>query len=172
MKAIFIFVCALAMAYSAFADTGVRIVVPSHDIARGETVSESDLTYVFAEPSNVMSGTVTSMDTLIGMQTRRVLRAGESVRGDDVRHPILVTKGSTVTMTFEVPGISVTATGKAMGEGGIGENVTVLNPASYRQITAVVTGQGTVRAVAGMGATVSPRMASITRRAPVVVTSN
>jgi flagella basal body P-ring formation protein FlgA len=38
-----------------------------------------------------------------------------------------------------------------MSEGGIGETVTVQNPASYRQISAVVTGPGTVKAVAGFG---------------------
>ena len=43
---------------------------------------------------NVLSGTVTSMDDLIGMQARRVLHAGESVRADDVRRPTLVVKGS------------------------------------------------------------------------------
>ena len=172
MKAAFLFLIALMMAYPAFAGTGVRIVVPARDIARGDTVAESDLTYVFAQPENVMSGTATSMDALIGMQTRRVLRAGESVRNDDVRRPILVTKGSTVTMTFEAPGVLLTATGKALSEGGLGESVTILNPVSYRQVTAVVTGQGTVKAEAGMGATVSPRMASMVRRAPVAVTNN
>ena len=45
MKGLILFVCALAMAYPAFADTGVRIVVPTHDIARGETIAESDLAY-------------------------------------------------------------------------------------------------------------------------------
>jgi len=152
MKAVFLFCVALVMAYPAFADTGVRIVVPARDIARGDTISESDLTYAFAEPANVLPGTVTNMDSLVGMQTRRVLRGGESVRVDDVRRPILVTKGSTVTMVFEAPGVVLTATGKAMSEGGLGESVTVLNPVSYRQITAVVSGQGTVRAQAGIGA--------------------
>jgi flagella basal body P-ring formation protein FlgA len=159
MKAIFLFVAALMMAYPAFADTGVRIVVPSRDIARGETISESDLTYVFVAPSNVMSGTTTAMDNLIGMQTRRVLRTGETVRGDDVRRPILVTKGTTVTMSFEAPGVTLTATGRAMSEGGLGETVTVLNPASFRQISAVVTGPGTVKAQAGQGI-INPRVAS------------
>jgi flagella basal body P-ring formation protein FlgA len=157
------------MAYPAFASTGVRIVVPARDIARGDTIAESDLTYAFVQPENVMSGTATSMDALIGMQSRRVLRAGESVRNDDVRHPILVTKGSTVTMTFEAPGVLLTASGKALSEGGIGDNVTILNTSSYRQVSAVVTGQGTVKAEAGMGATVSPRMASIARRPPPVI---
>jgi flagella basal body P-ring formation protein FlgA len=159
MKAIFIFVCALAMAYPAFADTGVRIVVPSRDIARGETLAESDLAYEFVAANAIMPGTATAMDSIVGQQTRRVLRAGQSMRNDDVRSPILVTKGTTVTMIFDAPGVTLTATGRAMSEGGVGDTVTVQNPASYRQISAVVTGPGTVKAISGMGG-VSTRVAS------------
>jgi len=159
MKAIFLFICALAMAYPAFADTGVRIVVPSRDIARGETLAESDLAYEFVAASAVMPGTATAMDSIVGQQTRRVLRAGQSMRNDDVRSPILVTKGTTVTMIFDAPGVTLTATGRAMSEGGVGDTVTVQNPASYRQISAVVTGPGTVKAISGMGG-VSTRVAS------------
>ena len=124
----------------------LRIVVPSHSIPRGTTISDSDLSYQTVDPSSVQAGIVTSMNDLDGMETRRVLRAGEPVRPDDVRRPILVTKGSMVTMNFVAPGITLTATGKAMSEGGMGETVTVLNPISYRQITCTVTGAGTVRA--------------------------
>jgi flagella basal body P-ring formation protein FlgA len=146
MKAIPVLVLALLMAGPAFSATGMRIVVPARDIGRGETIAESDLSYQIVAPESVLSNTATSMDGLVGMQTRRVLHQGESVRNDDVRHPILVTRGSTVTMTFEAPGVTLTAVGRAMSEGGVGDTVTVLNPASYRQISAVVTGAGIVRA--------------------------
>lgn len=129
----------------AFADGDARIVVPSRDIARGETIADSDLVYQNVSPDRARE-VVGSMNDLTGMQARRFLQAGQPVRSDDVRKPILVTKGSTVTMTFTVPGITLTAVGKAMSEGGIGEPVTVLNPISYRQITATVTGAGEVRA--------------------------
>lgn len=159
---LFLFLCALLMAYPAFADTGARVVVPVRDIARGETLGESDLTYAFVMPESVVSGTATAMDSVVGMQTRRVLRAGMTMRNDDVRAPILVTKGSTVTMQFEAPGVTLTATGRAMSEGGVGDTVTILNPASYRQISAVVTGAGTVKAQTGMTA-ISNRIASARR---------
>jgi flagellar basal body P-ring formation protein FlgA len=68
------------------------------------------------------------------------------VSAADVRHPILVTKGQTITMTFDAPGVDLTAMGRALSEGGIGDSVTVQNPASFRMINAVVTGPGTVRA--------------------------
>ena len=83
------------------------------------------------------------------MQTRRMLHAGESVRGDDVRHPIMVVKGQTVTMIFAAPGVELTAMGRAMSEGGVGDTVTVQNPAPIRMITATVSGPGTVRANGG-----------------------
>ncbi|HEY1961174.1 MAG TPA: flagellar basal body P-ring formation chaperone FlgA [Rhizomicrobium sp.] len=142
-----ILIASLVIATSAVADVGgMRIVVPAHDIARGETIADSDLSYLTIANGPNVSGIVTSMDQLSGMQARRVLRASMSLRGDDVRRPILVTKGSTVTMTFDAPGVTLTALGKAMTEGGMGETVTILNPVSYRQITGVVTGAGQARA--------------------------
>jgi flagellar basal body P-ring formation protein FlgA len=136
----------IAVVMPAYADTGVRIVVPSHDVPRGTTLGDSDLEYQSVAAADYRSGTVTSMNALDGMETRRLLRAGEAVRADDVRHPILVTKGQTVTMTFAAPGITLSATGRAMTEGGMGETVTIQNPVSFRQITGTVTGAGEVRA--------------------------
>ncbi|HEY0281435.1 MAG TPA: flagellar basal body P-ring formation chaperone FlgA [Rhizomicrobium sp.] len=153
-----LFACALLLCWPALADAGVRIVVPARDIARGTTISQADLTFKTMD-GNPLSGTVTSADDLVGMQTRRLLHAGESVRIEDVRRPTLVAKGSTVTMVFEAPGITLTASGRAMSEGGLGETVTVQNPVSFRQVSAVVTGPGQVRAQ-NVGATLSSRLAS------------
>jgi flagella basal body P-ring formation protein FlgA len=125
----------------------VRIVVPARDIARGETIGDSDLAYLAIPADKMPPSVATSMNDLDGKQTRTYLRAGQAVRFDSVRMPILVTKGSMVTMTFDAPGIALTVTGKAMTEGGVGDSVIVLNPVSYRQITGTVTGAGAVRAV-------------------------
>jgi flagella basal body P-ring formation protein FlgA len=131
----------------ALADTSaVRIVVPARDIARGEVIADSDLTFGTVPGSALMSGTLTSMAAVAGMETRRVLRAGEVLSAADLRRPIVVNKGQTVTMTFEAPGVDLTAMGRAMSEGGIGDTVTIQNPASFRMVTAVVTAAGTVRA--------------------------
>jgi flagella basal body P-ring formation protein FlgA len=147
MLKLMIVVCAVLVAIPMLAHAeNIRIVVPAHDIARGEVIADSDLTYGTAERGAMFGNVVTSMNQIDGMQTRRVLRAGEAVRADDVRKPVLVTKGSTVTMTFNAPGVELSATGKAMSEGGLGETVIVLNPVSYRQVSAVVTGAGQVRA--------------------------
>jgi flagella basal body P-ring formation protein FlgA len=124
----------------------IRVVVPVHDIQRGETIVDSDLTYADVPAARPLVGVAVKMSELDGKEARRFIHSGETVRTDDVRNPILVTKGSTVTMTFDAPGISLSALGRATTEGGMGDTVTVVNPVSFRQISGVVTGPGTVRA--------------------------
>ena len=141
-----------ALAGLACAST-VRIVVPAHDIARGDTIGENDLTYATMDGAALMSGLSTKMAEVLGMQARRVLAAGQPFRGDDLRRPIVITKGQTVTMEFIVPGVELTAMGRAMSEGGVGDTITVQNPVSYRMISATVIAPGAVRAT---GAISSP----------------
>jgi len=144
----------LLAAGSAFAGT-VRIVVPAHAITRGDTIAEGDLTYTTVDGAALMSGVPTKINEVVGLQARRMLSAGQPFRSDDVKKPIVITKGETVTMQFIVPGVELTAMGRAMSEGGIGETVTIQNPASYRMISGIVTGPGTVRATGPLG---SPNM--------------
>jgi flagella basal body P-ring formation protein FlgA len=143
----------------AFAAT-VRIVVPAHDIARGDMIGENDLTYATVDGAALMSGVPTRMDEVKGLQARRMLAAGQPFRGDDVRRPIVITKGQTVTMEFDAPGVHLTAMGRAMSEGGVGDIVTVQNPVSYRMVSGTVTAPGTVRATGIIAAPVN----SIARR--------
>jgi len=146
MRRIFICLGLMVIATgSAFAGT-VRIVVPAHDIARGDTIGEGDLTFSTVDGSALMSGVPTRIDEDKGMQTRRMLAAGQAFRADDVRRPIVITKGQTVTMQFVVPGVELTAMGRAMSEGGVGDTVTIQNPVSYRMISGTVVAPGTVRA--------------------------
>ena len=144
----------LSHASNAFAAT-VRVVVPAHDIARGDTIGENDLTFVTVDGEALMSGVPTKMEEVKGMQARRVLSAGRPFRADDVRRPVVVTKGQTVTMQFAAPGVELTAMGRAMSEGGIGDTVTVQNPASYRMVSAVVVAPGAVRATGIIAAPVN-----------------
>ena len=143
---------------AAFAAT-VRVVVPAHDIARGDTIGENDLAFATVDGNALMSGVPTKLDEVKGMQARRVLAAGQPFRSEDVRRPIVVTKGQTVTMQFAAPGVELTAMGRAMSEGGVGDTVTVQNPASYRMVSATVVAPGTVRATGMLAAPVNNSLA-------------
>ena len=154
MKAL---VTALLILLPVTAEAAVRIVVPARDIARGDVITESDLTFRTIEGEALMSGVATTIAGVSGMQARRGLRAGEAFRDNDVRRPVIVAKGQTVTMQFSVPGVELTAMGRAMSEGGVGDTVTVQNPVSFRMISATVIAPGTVRAIGGMPVTTARR---------------
>ena len=127
----------------------VRVVVPARDIPRGDVIMESDLTYAIVDGNALMAGVPTKIEDVAGLQTRRVLSSGQPFRGDDVRRPIVVTKGQSVTMQFSAPGVELVAMGRAMTEGGVGDTVTVQNPASFRMVSATVISPGIVRANGG-----------------------
>lgn len=133
-----------ASGFAATGDPGVRVVVPTHDIPRGQTIAESDLTYATVPGNALIAGVITDFSAAREMQARRLLHAGEVFRSDDVRKPIVVTKGQIVTMMFSAPGVELTAMGRAVSEGGIGDTVMIENPASFRMVSGVITAPGTV----------------------------
>jgi flagella basal body P-ring formation protein FlgA len=142
----------LALVFSTIAFTAyagepqmTEIIVPAHEIARGAVIVESDLAVQSVPMGSVSDSAVRDFAAVTGQEARRTLRAGEPLRATDVKHPTLVAKGATVTMVFDAPGIQLSATGRALGDGGIGDAVTVVNPVSYRQIQATVIAPGTVR---------------------------
>jgi flagella basal body P-ring formation protein FlgA len=145
------FILALALctvAFSAFAqpaDNQVELIVPAHDIARGAVISGDDVATKMIATLRMNEQFVHSLDDIVGKEAKRALRAGEPLRLSDLKHPTLVAKGATVTMVFDAPGVSLTAIGRALAEGGEGDSIAVLNPTSYRQVVAVITGPGTVR---------------------------
>ena len=66
--------------------------------------------------------------------------AGGSVSDAAIR------RGETVTLTYAVPGISLSMRARAMEDGAIGDSITFLNTSSNRQIDAVVTAPGQAQA--------------------------
>jgi len=141
-------------AFSAFAQTAdpnhIDVAVPLHDIARGSVLQEGDLTYASIPALSANGSIVKAIADVAGMEARRALRAGEFIRITDLRRPVVVTKGSNVTMSFEADGLVLTAVGRAMADGGEGDIVSVLNPTSFRQVQAIVVAPGKVRVGDGL----------------------
>jgi len=137
-----------AIAFSAFAQNAgdqVDVVIPAHDIARGAVIGDGDLASKSIPALRANNAIIRTMSDALGKEAKRALRAGEFLRASDLKRPTLVAKGAMVTIVFEVPGVTLTATGRALAEGGEGDSIPVLNPTSYRQVVAVVTAPGTVR---------------------------
>jgi flagella basal body P-ring formation protein FlgA len=130
-----------------------EIVVVARALARGEMLRESDILIERRPRAEIAADAVTRSVAVIGQAARRQLRPGQTLRPADLMKPDLVARDDAVTILFEVPGITLTARGKALGPGAEGETVAVLNPQSKRTLQATVQGPGVV--VVGRGSAVT-----------------
>ena len=119
-----------------------EVVTLARALSRGETVRESDIVVERKPRSEVSPDVIGRPQAVIGQAARRALRAGQTLRPVDLMKPDLVARNDTVTILFEVPGIVLTAHGKALASGGEGDLVPVLNPQSKRVVQATVQGPG------------------------------
>lgn len=122
----------------------MSVPVLKNRVAIGEVVQESDLVYRKMRVEKIGRNMVTDASALIGKSPRRPLQLNRPLRADDLGTPVLVEKGSMVTMTFETGLISLTATGRALEKGGRGDVIRVLNTRSRRTVEATVEQPGRV----------------------------
>lgn len=131
------------------------VVTLAHAIERGAIIKVSDIIVERRPRADVGRETVSNRDLVIGMAARNNLRAGTPLRGADLMKPEQVQRNETVTLVYEVPGITLTVRGKAIEGGAEGDVISVLNEQSKRTVQGVIVGPG--RVVISTG---SPRLAA------------
>ena len=97
----------------------------------------------------------TIADQAVGLAARSAMQPGRPLRIADLMKPELVQRNETVTLVYQVPGITLTVRGKAAEGGAEGDVISVLNEQSKRTVQGVVVGPG--RVVISTG---SPRLAA------------
>src|SRR6202035_3025352 len=95
-------------------------------------------------PKAEVGADAATRDRAVGMQARRQLRAGQTLKTADLAKPDLVTRDQTVTLVYESTGLYLTIRGKALEGGTEGDVVSVLNLQSKRTVSGVVIGRGQV----------------------------
>ena len=81
---------------------------------------------------------------VIGQEARVVLYAGRPVMLSDVGPPALVDRNQIVRLIFRAGAISIHAEGRALGRGGIGDTLRVMNLDSRNTVTGLVGPDGSV----------------------------
>jgi flagella basal body P-ring formation protein FlgA len=121
-----------------------EVAVLARSVTRGETLREADILIERRPRSEIAADAVVARSVAIGKAARRSLRAGSLLRPGDLVQPDLVHRNDLVTILFEMPGITLTARGKALDAGADGDLVSVVNPQSNRTLHATVRGPGLV----------------------------
>jgi len=129
-----------------FTGTAVETVdaaVLTRNVDRSDTLKSADI--VIERRTKAEAGSdAASREQALGMQMRRPMRAGQSLRGPDLVKPDLVQRDQSVSLIFATPGLYLTTRGKALDNGTEGDVVSVLNLQSKRTVTGIVTGRGQV----------------------------
>jgi flagella basal body P-ring formation protein FlgA len=118
--------------------------MPSHPIAAGAIIREHDLEWRTVRLDRLAQDPVLSAEAIVGKAARRALKPGLPVREADLLEPLIVHKGSAVTMIYRAPGLELTMLGRALEDGAAGQSVRVLNPQSRLVAVGAVAANGTV----------------------------
>ena len=85
------------------------------------------------------------MTLIIGLEARRPLAAERPLRARDLRAPLFVQRGESVSVLFQAAGLEIIAAGVALEGGRRGEVVQVRNPSSGEIRRGVVEARQRVR---------------------------
>jgi flagella basal body P-ring formation protein FlgA len=140
-------------------------------IAANEILRASDVTIVRRPKAEFQANIITVVDRAVGLAARRAMRPGDVLRQTDLGKAELVARNDNVTITFQVPGITLTMRGKALEGGAQGDTISVMNAQSKRSIQATVAGTGHVVVAATSlvsitPTTTAPRLAAQTTGRP------
>lgn len=123
----------------------VPMLVAVRRLAVGEVVRAQDVRLVRVPASRLRPGAAQAMDGVVGQALRRPANADQPLLLADLAAPVAVERGQTVTMVFEMPGMVLTAQGRAMEAAARGGSVPVMNLASRTVVEAQVVAPGRVR---------------------------
>ncbi len=86
-----------------------EVVVLKRSLDRREVIRENDVALARVERRRIGRGAGLDLAAVVGKAATRALRAGDPVIATDVESPRVVGRGELVTLTYERPGLSLTA---------------------------------------------------------------
>jgi flagella basal body P-ring formation protein FlgA len=121
------------------------MLVAARRLPAGEVLDARDVRIIRVPASRLRPGTAQSMEGVLGQALRRPAGAEQPLMLADLARPLVVERGQTVTMLYEIPGMMLTAQGRAMESAPRGGVVPVMNLSSRAVVQAEAVGTGRVR---------------------------
>lgn len=107
-------------------------VTTTRALPRGTIIKARDVTGPYAE------------DDYVGQELVRAMREGAVLTPRHVRVPLYVKRNETVTLIYRQGALSMETMGRSLGEGALGDRVTIMNLSSRKRIMGRITGPGQV----------------------------
>jgi flagella basal body P-ring formation protein FlgA len=123
-----------------------KVVISKKSIPKKFILSKKDLQVAEIDITNLRSAYYTSTADIISWSTKRNIPKGAVITANMLKPPIAIKKGYSVVIEAIRNGVSIKATGTALEDGEIGEQIQIKNDRSGKVIKAQVIRAGLVRA--------------------------
>lgn len=140
----------------------IETAVLTHALARGEVIKASDVAFERRPKAEAANEPIVAVEQAVGLAARQAMRAGQPLLRSQLMKAELVHRDDTITLVYEVPGITISTRGKALEAGALGDTITVANVQTKRTIQGIVSGPNRVTIVA-VSARISPVAAAMPR---------
>jgi len=140
--------CPQAGGWRLFVPVKVRreqgVLVLNRGVAAGEVISLADISTVKRDTARIAGAVLSRPEAAVGRVARRALAAGSLLAATDLVAPRIVRRGDNVALVARRGGVEVRMAGKALGDAGEGDRVSVENLSSRRVMQGVTTSAGDV----------------------------
>jgi flagella basal body P-ring formation protein FlgA len=123
----------------------------------GTVLADSDIEWVRVPLDKAGADIISNARQLEGLELRRAMNAQSLLRQRDFVKARLITKGSLVVMQAKTANMALTAQGRALSDGAIGDTIRVTNTQSNRTLDAVVIGKDRVSVLVNTAPQVAAR---------------
>lgn len=124
------------LATTAFAETVVATrTLRSHTIIGPKDVVAKDV---------VVDGAFERAENVIGQEARVTLYAGRPIRFGDVGPAAIIERNQIVMLVYKRGGLRIAADARALGRGGVGDLIRVMNLTSRTTVSGIVGADGAV----------------------------
>ncbi len=124
--------CASPSAWTLYVPVIVRItgtyLVAARALTPGQTLNTQDYTATTGDLTQLPAGIAQDPAQVLGRTLNGTLAAGQPVRTDLLRAPTVIQQGQSVKLVTKGRGFEVTADGKALSQGVLGQVVQVRSP--------------------------------------------
>jgi len=128
----------------AFADEWRLMPVASRPLVKGVTVAANDVQLMKVNGTSVGRDSIENLGDIVGRNLTKDIGQGEMFKANAVVVPAVITAGSRVTIVYRQSLLEVTASGIALENGGMGQDIRVRNESSKKVIVGKVSDPGLV----------------------------
>lgn len=115
----------------------------------GDVIRQNNLISTAIPAHQVGNNIVKDAESLIGMAVTHAMMSGRPIRDSDIRQPILAKKGALVKMIVTTPHMVLSATGRAMENGSLGDSIRLINTFTNKSVEGTVAADGSIVIHAG-----------------------